>query len=59
MNLEYDLNDYQLPLLKRIKFDSLFPEINNSLLDLLDNLLIYSPNSRMTAIDVLCHEYFN
>lgn len=59
MNSEYDIEDYQLPSLKRTKFVNLFPEANPSLLDLLDKLLVYSPNKRITAIDAICHEYFN
>lgn len=43
MNPDYDLTDYQLPLIKRKTLSKLFPKADSVLLDLLNKLLTYSP----------------
>jgi serine/threonine protein kinase len=43
MNPDYDLEDYQLPVIKRKVLSKLFPKSDPLLLDLLNKLLIYSP----------------
>lgn len=55
MNPEYDLNDYKFPKIKKKEWSKIFPKIDPVLLDLISQIMIYSPNQRLTAAEALCH----
>lgn len=50
MNNKYDIAEYDLPMIKRKNLTRLLPKADGSLVDLLNKLLIYNPNQRLTAI---------
>ena len=62
MNPEYDLNDYKFPKIKKKDWSKviyflfqIFPKVDHTLLDLISQIMIYSPNQRLTAAEALCH----
>lgn len=50
MNPDYDITEYELPFIKKKSLAKLFPNADSSLIDLLNKLLVYNPNQRLTAI---------
>ena len=59
MNPNYDMSDYQLLYIKRKSLAKIFRKTERLLIDLANNLLVYSPEQRLTAIDALSHNYSN
>lgn len=59
MNPNYDISEYDLPVIKRKAFSRLFPKADSKLIDLVDKLMIYSPHERLSAIEALSHNYFD
>lgn len=49
MNPDYDLNDYKFPKLKKKEWSKIFPHADPLLIDLLDQIMLYSPKQRLTA----------
>ena len=43
MNPDYDLEDYQLPTIKRKNLSKIFTKADPLLIDLVNKLLVYSP----------------
>jgi serine/threonine protein kinase len=48
-----------LPFKEKKKWEDLFPDANPLALDLLDKLLTFNPDKRITAEEALKHEYFS
>jgi len=59
MNPEYDLSDYKLPQVKRREWKQVFPKADPLLLDLVEQIMIYSPKQRLNAAEALAHEFFD
>jgi glycogen synthase kinase 3 beta len=59
MNPNYDISEYDLPVIKRKAFSRLFPKADSKLIDLVNNLMIYNPHERLSAIEALSHNYFD
>ena len=59
MNKNYDISEYDLPMIKKKSLNRLFPRAETSLIDLLNRLLVYDPGERFSAIQALCHPYFD
>ena len=59
MNPEYDLNDYKLPKIKKKDWRVIFPKADPLLLDLIWQIMIYSPKERLNAAEALAHEYYD
>ena len=49
MNPEYDLNDYKFPKVKKREWKQVFPKADPLLLDLISQVMIYSPKQRLNA----------
>lgn len=45
------------PNLPRRRLDQLFTNISDTALDLLERLIIFNPNNRLTAVQALEHPY--
>ncbi len=50
MNPCYDISEFDLPVIKRKSLTKLFPRADPALIDLVNKLLVYNPNQRLTAI---------
>lgn len=50
MNENYDITEFDLPMIKRKSLSKLFPKADPKLVDLVNKLLVYNPNERLTAI---------
>jgi serine/threonine protein kinase len=59
MNPNYDISEYDLPVIKRKSFSRLFPKADLKLIDLVNKLMIYNPHERLSAIEALAHNYFD
>lgn len=59
MNPDYDVASFDLPLIKKKSLYKIFPHADPLLIDLINKLLVYSPNERLTAIEALAHPYFD
>lgn len=59
MNPDYDLNDYKFPKVKRKEWRQVFPKADPLLLDLIEQLMIYSPKQRLNAAEALAHEFYD
>lgn len=59
MNPEYDLNQYDFPMIPKREWAKLFPDVDRALIDLINKIMRYSPNMRLTAVEVLAHQYFD
>jgi hypothetical protein len=46
-------------MIKRKNLSKLFIKADPLMIDLINKLLVYSPNSRYSAIDALSHKYFD
>ena len=53
MNEEYDIRTYKFPHIKKREWSEVFPEADPLLLKLLGRVMVYSPQTRATAIEVL------
>ena len=43
MNENYDISEYDLPMIKRKSLTRLFPKADSKLIDLVNKLLVYNP----------------
>ncbi len=59
MNQNYDISEYDLPMIKRKSLTRIFPKADPKLIDLVNKLLVYNPNERLKAIEALSHSYFD
>jgi len=59
MNEEYDIRTYKFPHLIKKNWKDIFPEADPLLLQLLNNIMVYSPSHRSNAAEVLACEYFD
>lgn len=59
MNHDYDLNDYKFPKVKKREWQKIFPKADLLLIDLIEQIMIYSPKQRLNAAEALAHEYFD
>lgn len=59
MNPNYDISEYDLPVIKRKSFSRLFPKADSKLIDLVNKLMNYNPHERLSAIEALSHNYFD
>jgi hypothetical protein len=59
MNPEYDISNYQFPQLEKKEWSQMFPEADPLLLKLLKSVMVYSPEERATALEVLASDYFD
>lgn len=50
MNENYDITEFDLPMIKRKSLSKLFPKADPKLVDLVNKILVYNPNERLTAI---------
>ena len=50
MNEHYDVSSFDLPMIKRKQLNKLFPHTDPILIDLVDKILVYDPEKRLTAI---------
>ncbi|KAJ6388613.1 hypothetical protein OIU77_027051 [Salix suchowensis] len=48
----------QLPQYKRQNFSARFPSMSPGAVDLLEKMLVFDPNNRITVDEALCHSYF-
>lgn len=55
MNPNYDLNDYKFPKVKKREWNKIFPKADPLLLDLIAQIMIYSPKQRLNAAEALAH----
>lgn len=59
MNEEYDISTYNFPRIKKKEWKEVLPDCDPQLLKLLSNIMIYAPEERACAIEVLSLEYFD
>ena len=60
MNKKYDLDEYKkFPNLKKVEWKSILATTDTKLMDLVDKMLQYSPNKRLTPTQALLHPYFD
>lgn len=52
-------NRLQLNKLAKMNFSDLYPKIDSLAVDLLENMLLYNPDKRFTALQCLYHPYFS
>lgn len=50
MNENYDVSSFDLPIIKRKQLSKLFPHAEPLLVDLVEKILVYDPEKRLTAI---------
>ena len=48
----------KLPIPKGVKMNTAFPNANKDALDLLENMLVFNPNKRISVLEALNHPYF-
>jgi serine/threonine protein kinase len=59
MNPNYDISEYDLPVIKRKIFSRILPKADPKLIDLVNKLMVYNPHERFSAIEALAHNYFD
>ena len=60
MNKDYSMESYKLfPLLKKINWKSILKTRDPKAIDLIDKILQYSPERRLTPGKALLHEFFD
>lgn len=59
MNENYDVSSFDLPIIKRKQLSKLFPKADGKLVDLVERILVYDPEKRLTAVEALGHVYFD
>ena len=59
MNPNYDISEYDLPVIKRKSFSRIFPKADPKLIDLINKLMLYNPHERLSAFEALAHNYFD
>lgn len=59
MNPEYDLKTYNFPHVEKKNWKNIFPDTDPLLIELLSRVMVYSPESRATAMEVLALPYFD
>lgn len=60
MNPDYDMRDYQFPQVNSKEWRKILRSKTDPLLiDLITKMMQYSPVSRITPYEAMCHEYFD
>lgn len=60
MNEQYDMMEFRkIPVIKGIAWKSLLKTQNANLIDLIDKMLTYSPNSRLSPAEAIMHPFFD